>query len=104
MLTNPAGLPGYTVVTDDPGVAYVSEGAVYAAAPGTTKLRLETGEYYGKKYSFSWDVKVTADPAESDEDSYIFSMKYGQTQARKFEKLVNDFRTGSEAWYYDKNN
>ena len=104
LLTNPAGLPGYTVVTDDPGVAYVSEGAVYAAAPGTTKLRLETGEYYGKKYSFSWDVKVTADPAESDEDSYIFSMKYGQTQARKFEKLVNDFRTGSEAWYYDKNN
>lgn len=33
-----------------------------------------------------------------------FSVKYGQTEARKMLGLINDFRKGSEAWYYKDNN
>ena len=36
--------------------------------------------------------------------SFEYSFQYGQTEARTMLDMVNDFRTGPEAWYWDEDN
>lgn len=40
----------------------------------------------------------------ADEMKVNISVQYGQTEARNMLALINDFRTGGEAWYWDETN
>lgn len=112
-LTDPREVPEITFTVADSSVAVISDNKVYATGSGETTLKSESVEFYGIEYEFSWKISVKSaeqptpapDPGPAlSEDTYAITMKVGQSEARKFEKLVNDFRTGDEAWYYDQNN
>ena len=36
--------------------------------------------------------------------NYQFNVRYGQTEARSMLAMINDFRTGSDAWYWNSDN
>ncbi len=124
-LTRPQEAPEPDFFITDSSVAVISANRVYAVGAGETMLKSDPVIYYGTEYDFSWKITVKGEeqptPAPDDptptpdeptpapdpdpvvsEDTYAITMKVGQTEARKFEKLINDFRTGSEAWYYDQ--
>ena len=42
--------------------------------------------------------------AEGDNYTVRYQVTFNQTEARKMLSMINDFRTGSEAWYWDRNN
>lgn len=84
--------------SDDKSVATVdANGRIVAKAPGRANITAYTPDK--SLSSKSCVVNVSEKPAG---EVYTFGMTYGQTEARKFEKLVNEFRSGSEAWYYDQ--
>jgi uncharacterized protein YkwD len=47
---------------------------------------------------------MQANAENTDETNIKFSVKYGQTEARSIYDLVNDLRSGSDAWYWNKDN
>ena len=110
-LTVPQEEPAVTFHIADSSVAVISDNKVFAVGAGETVLRSDPVVFYGTEYDFSWEITVKSaeqpapdpDPVLND-DMYSITMKFGQSEARKFEKLINDFRTGDEAWYYDQNN
>ena len=52
----------------------------------------------------SLSVLTGAKAAEAAETSVTIAVQYGQTEARKIVDMINQFRSGSEAWYWDSNN
>ncbi len=43
-------------------------------------------------------------PAEAATADYQVPVTYGQTEARKMIDMINGFRTGSDAWYWNQDN
>lgn len=48
------------------------------------------------------DLNITANAA--DIETYQYSGSYGQTEARSMLAMINDFRTGSDTWYWNPDN
>ena len=42
--------------------------------------------------------------AEAAESQFCYDVKYGQTEARTMLEMINEFRTGDEAWYWQSDN
>ncbi len=53
---------------------------------------------------FAFSAMIEPAEAASKTVNVKVSVKYGQTEARSMFKMVNDFRTGPGAWYWDKTN
>ena len=47
---------------------------------------------------------LAADSEDENTSTVYMDVKYGQTEARTMLDMVNDFRTGSDAWVWDENN
>ena len=42
--------------------------------------------------------------AEAANNQILYNVKYGQTEARTMLEMINEFRTGDEAWYWQSDN
>lgn len=49
------------------------------------------------------NVCISSTYALGNEYQVTVSVKYGQTDARNMLKMINEFRTGEDAWYYNSN-
>lgn len=47
---------------------------------------------------------LAAIKAEAADSQVRYDVKFGQTEARTMLKMINDFRTGDEAWYWQSDN
>ena len=42
--------------------------------------------------------------AKAADSQFCYDVKYGQTEARTMLEMINQFRTGDEAWYWKSDN
>jgi uncharacterized protein YkwD/glucan-binding YG repeat protein len=69
------------------------------------KMRRITGILMGVlAVLISFSVSMTEIYAAEDVCDVTVTVKYGQTEARSMLEMVNSFRAGSDAWYWNKDN